>query len=67
MTYIAANCDQIPSIHEWTKWMNEAPADQAVGLLRHAHSCLSQNVQNQQWGVLIGIAEDILKARSIQY
>jgi len=67
MTYIAANCDEIPTTEEWTKWMKNAPADQALGMLHHAHSCLSQNVKNQRWGVLIGVAEQILRERSIQF
>jgi hypothetical protein len=63
--YAAANCDQVPTVEEWTKWMHEAPADQAAGLLRHAHSCLAQNVKEQRWGELLTIAERILRERNI--
>ena len=66
-TYNADDCELIPPVEQWTKWMNEAPADRALGQLRHAQFCHSQNVKNQQWGVLIGIAEQILKARLIQF
>ena len=63
--YMAANCDQVPTVEEWIKWMHEAPEAQALGLLRHAHSCLSQSVQNQLWGELINIAERALQERNI--
>ena len=59
--------DEIPTTEKWTKWMTEAPADEALRLRQHALSCLHQNVHAQQWGVLIGIAEQILRVRGIDW
>src|SRR5208283_4331978 len=64
---IAGNCDQIPSAEEWTKRINEASSETILKLRQHALGCLAQNIQNQQWGVLSGIAERVLTERGVQY
>lgn len=65
--YFAANCDEIPTIEKWAEMMQKSSSDDALKLRRHALSCLSQNVQNQRWGVLVGIAERVLGEREIQF
>lgn len=64
---IAGNCDQIPSVEEWTKRINEAPSETILKLRQHALGCLAQNIQSQQWGILAGIAERVLTERGVQY
>jgi len=64
---IAGNCDQIPNVEEWTEWLNEAPPETALKLRQHALGCLAQNVKDQRWGVLAGIAEQVLTRRNVQY
>jgi len=64
---IAGNCGKIPNVEVWTGWINEAPPDTALKLRQHAIGCLAQSIQNQRWGVLIGIAEGILSQRKIDF
>ena len=64
---MAGNCDQIPTAEDWTRWVNEASPEIVLKLRQHALGCLAQNVQDQRWGVLIGIAEMALKERCIEY
>ena len=64
---IAANCDQIPTGEKWTEMMQTVSPDEALKLRQHAIMCLAQNVQDQRWGVLIGIAESVLRKREIQF
>lgn len=64
---MAANCDETPTVDVWTKWVTEAPPETALKLRQHALMCLAQNVQSQQWGELIGIAERVLRERDIRW
>jgi hypothetical protein len=59
--------DDMPTIEQWTQWMHDAPPDQALTLLDIAQARLAQNVQNQRWGVLIGIAHNVLRDRGIPF
>jgi hypothetical protein len=63
----AQDPSQVPTTEQWTKWMTDAPVEQALGLRQHALSCLHQNIQEQRWGILIGIAGHILRVRGIDY
>ena len=47
--------------------MQTVSPDEALKLRQHAIMCLAQNVQDQRWGVLIGIAESVLRKREIQF
>jgi hypothetical protein len=47
--------------------MQKASPYEALKLRQHAIICLAQNLQNQRWGVLIGIAERVLRERGIQF
>jgi hypothetical protein len=64
---IAANCDQVPSVDDWTKRVSEALSEEVLKLRQHALGCLAQNVKDQRWGVLAGIASKILTDRGVQY
>lgn len=64
---IAGNCDQLPSVEEWTTRVNKAPSEVVLKLRQHALGCLAQNVQDQRWGILVGIAEGVLRERGVQY
>jgi len=62
-----ANCDQVPTKEEWAAQIREATPEDALRLLDYANFCLARNVQDQRWGLLIGIAERILRERRIRF
>jgi hypothetical protein len=58
------NSDDVPTVEEWTQWMQDAQPDEALKMLAIVQARLAQN---QRWGVLIGIAQNILRERGIPF
>jgi hypothetical protein len=57
----------IPTVEEWTQWVNESSAQTALTLRRHALTHFAQSLQSQAWAVLIGVADRVLAERRIQF
>jgi hypothetical protein len=64
---ISGGCDEVPGVEEWTEHVNAASTEELLRLRQHALGCLAQNIKNQRWGVLVGIAERVLTDRNVQY
>jgi hypothetical protein len=64
---MSGGCDDVPGVEVWTERVNKASSEEILKLRRHAVGCLTQTGHNQQWGVLVGIAEQVLTERNVPF
>lgn len=64
---MSGGCDEAPSVEEWTNRVRAASSDEVQKLRQHVLGCLAQNVKEQRWGVLAGIAAQVLLERNVQF
>ncbi len=65
--------ETVPSVEEWTRWMENASAEEALRMWQHAEDCLRTAIDlgsdplQTSWGEHIGSAQRVLRDRGIRF
>ena len=64
---IAANCREVPPLEEWEQRLRSVSDEELQNLRQHALGCLAQDIPSQTWAPHVGIVEQLLAERGIEF